>query len=482
MAVDYRSSSISGVGDSLGSSCTIPVPAGAAADDIALLAIEQWESTNPTVTWPSGFTEVVSAITGSQKLKVAWKRLTGADTGNYVPSWTGSQWTMGHCILITGGIATGDPIEATNTASGASPNIQSTSVTTATEPFLAHFVANENSTTGTPPTGYIEARDGSYLKSNYRIPGTTGSHTASGGTLSSSTTKVVALLAVKPEPTGGGAVDMDLVGALAAQTMAAASTASSSADLAADLLAQTAALASASSAGADLAADLLAQTAALASASSAGADLAADLLAQTASLDVDASSAGEVTLSATMAAQTASLAETSSVDGNLSADIGTPLPELQTLSSSGAALAATLSSVQVVLASDSSAGAVLDATLLAAAAALGVDVEGAGSSANLAGMLSAMTMTSDVEASAGAALAGQLASVEAAIDAALSTGGSVSITLSAATMDAQVQTAGEPRNVVATITMSDAGIIIAVGAERVSFSERPERVTIKEVP
>lgn len=204
MAVGYRSSSVSGTSATLGSSCTTPVPAGAASGDIALLCITQWESTNPVVTWPTGFTEKINFASGSSKLKVAWKRLTGADTGNYVASWTGSQWNMGHCVLITGGVATGDPIEATNTASGTGTSVPSTSVTTTTEPFLAHFNENldNSAVTSTPPTSYTEVQDGDYLHTNYRIPATTGSHTASGGTISASSLQLVALLAISPADSG----------------------------------------------------------------------------------------------------------------------------------------------------------------------------------------------------------------------------------------------------------------------------------------
>lgn len=203
MAVAFRSSSQTGTSDAFITSINVPVPASAAANDIAIVAIEQWESANPAVTPPAGFTALTPVVSGSQKLKIFWKRLTGADTGNYTFSWTGSQWSMGHCILLTGGITSGDPVEATNTATATDTNVPSTSVTTATEPFLGHFIANENASTGTPPTNYTETRDGDYLKSNYRVPAATGSHTASGGTLSTSTLMLVELVAIKPEAGGG---------------------------------------------------------------------------------------------------------------------------------------------------------------------------------------------------------------------------------------------------------------------------------------
>ncbi|MFC3454004.1 hypothetical protein [Amycolatopsis speibonae] len=187
------------------STINVPVPTGAAAGHVAVQGIERWESTNPAITWASGFTQIVSLVSGSSKLNIAWKRLTAADTGNYTSSWTGSQWSLGHCILISGALSSGDPIEASNTATSASgTSVPTTSVTTATLAFLTHFVSNENSATTTPPTSFTEVQDSNYLHTNYWIPGSTGSLSASGSTLSASTLSLAALIAVKPD-TGGAA-------------------------------------------------------------------------------------------------------------------------------------------------------------------------------------------------------------------------------------------------------------------------------------
>lgn len=204
MAVAYRSSSTSGSGDSFSSTTTTPVPAGSAAGDIALLAIEQWDpSVNPTITWPTGFTQIVAAVDGAEKLKIAWKRLAGADTGNYIATHSSTIWNLGHCILITGGLAVGDPIEATNTNSSAGASYPSTTVTTVTEPFLAHILARTSSSTTTPPTGYTEVQDTAVLSTEYRIPAATGVQTASGGTISAGMVKIAALVAVKPAAASG---------------------------------------------------------------------------------------------------------------------------------------------------------------------------------------------------------------------------------------------------------------------------------------
>jgi len=200
VTVGYRSSSSTGASDAFVTSIDIPVPSGAASGDIAVLSMEQWESTNPTVTWPSGFTEFVNTVSGSQKIKAAWKRLTGSDTGNYTATWTGSQWSLGHCVLITGGAASGNPIDASNVATSASgTTVPTASVTATAADFLLHVVANENSATTTPPTSFTEVQDSNYLHNNYRIPGASGSYSATGGTLSASTLSLAALIAVLPD-------------------------------------------------------------------------------------------------------------------------------------------------------------------------------------------------------------------------------------------------------------------------------------------
>lgn len=205
MAVGYRSSSRSGQSDTFAASNTTPVPSGAASGDIALYGLERWESTNPAITWPTGFTQIVNIASGSQKLHVAWKRLTGADTGNYVATWTGSLWNIGHCILITGALASGDPIGANvNTATSASgTTVPTTTLTVGDAAFLCQFTANENSATKTAPTSFTEVQDSDYISTNYRIPGASGTYSASGGTLSASTLSLAALIAVSPDAGGG---------------------------------------------------------------------------------------------------------------------------------------------------------------------------------------------------------------------------------------------------------------------------------------
>lgn len=204
-------SSTSGTTDSQASSVTVPVPAGAAAGHVAVLAVEIWldTATDPVITWPSGFTQIAyaeSTTDGFQRLYVARKVLTGADTGNYVPTWSGSYWTQGQCSLWSG-IDNTTPLDvAVSTAvTAANTTMPAVSVTTVTAGCgMVHLVANENSATGTAPTGYTERQEANYLRTNTKVAGAAGAETPSGGSISVSTVKLGALVALRPAGGGGG--------------------------------------------------------------------------------------------------------------------------------------------------------------------------------------------------------------------------------------------------------------------------------------
>ena len=219
--VGYVNSSNTGVGDAQGSSVDVPVPAGAAAGMDAYVAIEMWETINPTVTVPSGFvsTPVVDISSGSQKLKIFRKRLTAADTGNWTFSWTGTVWRQASAVLIENAqdsTPTGAQV-VTTTGGGLKTPLVSGAVAT-TEPFLLHFVANENSgNQNVPPTEFTEVQDQNYLATNYRIPGIPGTFNASGGSKSVSTVQVVALIAIEAAQAADArdSVDLTFVGSSA---------------------------------------------------------------------------------------------------------------------------------------------------------------------------------------------------------------------------------------------------------------------------
>lgn len=202
-------SSTSGTTDTQSATKDCPVPVGAAAGHVAVLAIEIWldTATDPVITWPSGFTQIAyveSTTDGFQRLYVARKVLTGADSGNYTMSWSGSYWNQAQCTLWSG-IDNTTPLDvAVNTAVTAANTTQAAnSVTTVTAGCgMVHLVANENSATGTPPTGYTERQEANYLRTNTKVAGAAGTETPAGATISVSTVKLGALVALRPA--GGG--------------------------------------------------------------------------------------------------------------------------------------------------------------------------------------------------------------------------------------------------------------------------------------
>jgi hypothetical protein len=228
VAVAYVSSSRSGASDTQTASCIVPVPVGAAVDIIALYAVELWESFGAAITRPTGFdaTPILDQEIGPERLIAWWKRLTAADSGNYTATWTGNIWNQGNCIFISGGITSGNPVEdfafATATSGTAVPV---TSVDTLTEAFLAHFVANDNGGTGTPPSiggvAMTEVQEGDYIRTNYRIPAASGTFTTSGGTTPDGN-KIAVLIAIKPA--GGGSVSGSAAAAFGGLAATAAGT------------------------------------------------------------------------------------------------------------------------------------------------------------------------------------------------------------------------------------------------------------------
>ena len=201
MPVEYRSSSSAGDA-ALGTSTLIPVPAGAAAGDIAIAAHVLIEPS--TVVTPPGefhpFFEVVVADTF--KVILYWARLAGGESGNWTFSWSGSQWATGQAILYSGGLEVGDPVVKIDFVISGGPNLSDTSLSTIVVPFLAHFVAAEQAGASTPPTDFTEVQDSDSLKISYREPGVAGVHIATGGGgWGASITKVAVLVALAPAAT-----------------------------------------------------------------------------------------------------------------------------------------------------------------------------------------------------------------------------------------------------------------------------------------
>ena len=141
----------------------VPVPSGAAADDVAVVGL-YIESTT-AVTPPSGFTQKDSDTTNAGTeggLRVYWKRLTGADSGTWDFTFSTS-WAGAAAVLHRGRITTGDPFDGTNIAR--STATVSTSPAVAVTPAEASgdavWFATDFSggNTWTPPGSYTERQD-----------------------------------------------------------------------------------------------------------------------------------------------------------------------------------------------------------------------------------------------------------------------------------------------------------------------------------
>ena len=110
------------------SSPSVAVPTGVQADDIVILAL-QTDSTSSVINpgdIPTGFTELVEVdvTNDGQTNWVAWKRLTGADSGTYQIANTNNadNWIM-QAIALRGRHTTDPPVlaSATSNAGNTSP-------------------------------------------------------------------------------------------------------------------------------------------------------------------------------------------------------------------------------------------------------------------------------------------------------------------------------------------------------------------------
>lgn len=206
MAVAFPTSTDTGNSAST-SSRTPAVPSGAAAGDVMFAFLDVWDpSADPAITVPSGFQQLYkySGGTGSTGVKsyCFWKRLTGADSGTYSFSWSGSMWANCSVVRATGVKTYGNPVDSYyhNASAGNSANFPTTSVTPPYPPGLLWHGYNDDDGTHTPPTNFTEILDSGFNNADATyIPGATGAYSAPGATLSATTTNLNAsLIAVEP--------------------------------------------------------------------------------------------------------------------------------------------------------------------------------------------------------------------------------------------------------------------------------------------
>jgi hypothetical protein len=147
----------------------VAAPTGVAANDI--IVISMLVDGLPTVSaLPSGFAHVTGspiAIVsggGSHSQVIAWKRATGADTGPYTFTLSGSTYVNGAASRYSGCITTGSPweidtdfAETTGVNGTATPSLEIT--TTGPNRMLYWSATNWTGGNWTPPTGFTERRD-----------------------------------------------------------------------------------------------------------------------------------------------------------------------------------------------------------------------------------------------------------------------------------------------------------------------------------
>lgn len=158
-AFDAVGTFLVGAGSTTGAAA---VPAGTAAGKVALLHL--YIENTDTITWPSGFTECASSpvvVTGAKAHNhhVAWKRLTGADSGTYAMSWTTSAYREAVATLYSGCATTGTPLEVLGAALNAADSTTTPAVSGATggpDRLLVWSGTNWNEGAWTAPGSYTK--------------------------------------------------------------------------------------------------------------------------------------------------------------------------------------------------------------------------------------------------------------------------------------------------------------------------------------
>lgn len=206
MPVGFRSAENSG-NDVNATSIASWVPAGADTDDIMVAFLSRWHaSNNPAVTAPEGFNHKDQVLSGdgSAKIDIYWKRIAPEDDDvTYTWSWSGTMWTSVEVACLTGGLKSGDPIGVHyDSWAGDAGTFGDTSVTVDYAPGLVWDCYNDSGAEGghTPPDNFTEVADVDCGSLAYWIPGTSGTHVATNGSVTTSSPAAAVLVAVEPEP------------------------------------------------------------------------------------------------------------------------------------------------------------------------------------------------------------------------------------------------------------------------------------------
>lgn len=189
-------------------SISVPVPAGVAAGDVIEIHIFT-DTTTVTITAPAGFTESPDSpatIVANQKASVYWKRASGADSGSYSVTFSGSSFAEAVAIRYSGCIASGTPYDvSTSTTDSASGTVTpAVSVTTnGADRLIVHKGTDWSGGVWTPGAGFTDRAQGGFgvlfvQTKTQAGAGSTGSVTATCTGSDKRTAWLAALLPVPP--------------------------------------------------------------------------------------------------------------------------------------------------------------------------------------------------------------------------------------------------------------------------------------------
>lgn len=139
---------------------TINVPAGAAPGHIAVVQV--YIENNPkTITPPAGFAQKFGpdAVASSHYTYWFWKRLTEADTGAYVFTWSGSEPRQAAVSLWSGRAVDGDPFGDSDVGQSSGMGFADLSADAVGGEDAVWFGSTWSSGVLTPPTGFATAQN-----------------------------------------------------------------------------------------------------------------------------------------------------------------------------------------------------------------------------------------------------------------------------------------------------------------------------------
>jgi len=213
MAVTYRSmSSVTYAGGH--TTETLTPPSGLSNDDILILSV--YAESSVVLTPPAGFTLVQSQSISAVPLQhVVWWKRASSESGNYVVTHAGGVGVPSSAMLAaySGCIATGDPVNVSNSAQSVTnfPDVAVT--TTVANTHLLYLCSNEATGAGvTPPTGFTERGDFNQHELSDKLQAASGAT----GNIKTGTTSsyhgVSILIALAPPASGGTTYTQALTG------------------------------------------------------------------------------------------------------------------------------------------------------------------------------------------------------------------------------------------------------------------------------